>query len=144
MMAAALTQIGADLHLSSTATQITFSIFILGLAFAPFLIEALSEMYGRRSIWIASNLFYILWNAICPVNSSVGLMTVGRFLAGSDASAGITVSSLVNSVYCELSTRNNRLTPVSSRVPFSRTCIGRNIVGALSQWPLSSPIWVPP
>lgn len=95
MMAAALTKIGADLHLGSTATQILFSIFILGLAFAPFLIAALSEMYGRRSIWIASNMFYILWNALCPVNSSVGLMTVGRFLAGSGASAGILVSTLV-------------------------------------------------
>lgn len=92
-MAAALTQIGADLHLGSTATHITFSIFILGLAFAPFLIAALSEMYGRRPVWIASNIFYLLWNALCPVNSSVGLMTVGRFLAGSGASAGITVSA---------------------------------------------------
>ncbi|PYH85262.1 MFS general substrate transporter [Aspergillus uvarum CBS 121591] len=71
MMAAALTQIGADLHLGSTATQITFSVFILGLAFAPFLIAALSEMYGRQPIWIASNLFYILWNALCPLTGPI-------------------------------------------------------------------------
>ncbi len=90
-MAAALPQIGHDLHLSDSATQITFSIYILGLAFAPFLIAALSEMYGRRPIWIASNLFYIFWNALCPVGPSAGLMTVSRFLAGSGASCGITV-----------------------------------------------------
>lgn len=92
MMAAALPQIGSDLHLGSSATQITFSIYILGLAFAPFLIAALSEMYGRRPIWIAGNLFYVFWNALCPVNHSAGLMTVGRFLTGSGASVGITVS----------------------------------------------------
>lgn len=91
MMAAALPQIGHDLHLSDSATQITFSIYILGLAFAPFLIAALSEMYGRRPIWIASNFFYIFWNAFCPVGPSAGLMTVSRFLAGSGASCGITV-----------------------------------------------------
>ncbi|KAG5913698.1 hypothetical protein E4U42_000923, partial [Claviceps africana] len=90
MMAAALPQIGADLGLSSSATQITFSIYILGLAFAPFLIAALSEMFGRRPVWIVSNLLYIFWNAMCPVGPSAGLMTVSRFLAGSSASAGIT------------------------------------------------------
>ncbi|PYI16009.1 MFS general substrate transporter [Aspergillus violaceofuscus CBS 115571] len=71
IMAAALTQIGADLHLGSTATQVTFSIFILGLAFAPFLIAALSKMYRRRPIWIASNLFYIMWNALCPLTGPI-------------------------------------------------------------------------
>ncbi|OAA46709.1 MFS transporter [Beauveria brongniartii RCEF 3172] len=70
MMAAALPQIGSGLHLSSFVLQITFSIYILGLAFAPFLIAALSEMYGRRPIWIASNLFYVFWNAMCPVGPS--------------------------------------------------------------------------
>jgi hypothetical protein len=46
MMAAALSQLGVALHLGSAATQITFSIFILGLAFAPLLIAALSETYA--------------------------------------------------------------------------------------------------
>ncbi|KAJ5801829.1 MFS general substrate transporter [Penicillium psychrosexuale] len=132
MMAAALTQIGADLHLGSTATQITFSIFILGLAFAPFLIAALSEMYGRRPIWIASNIFYILWNALCPVNSSVGLMTVGRFLAGSGASAGITLTGpiLVDMYRPE---HRGRSLAMATFIPYMGPALGPIIGGVISQ-----------
>lgn len=94
MMASALGQIGLDLALNDTTTQITFSIFILGLAFAPLVIAPLSEMYGRKHVWLFCNGFYILWNALCPVGRTLGLMVVGRFLAGSGASVGITVRDL--------------------------------------------------
>lgn len=94
MMAAALTPIAEDLGMATSEIQIAFSIFVLGLAFAPFLIAALSEMYGRKPIWLISNLWYILWNALCPVGHSRGLMIFGRFMAGSGASVGITVRLL--------------------------------------------------
>ncbi|RAH86660.1 MFS general substrate transporter [Aspergillus japonicus CBS 114.51] len=132
MMAAALTQIGADLHLGSTATQVTFSIFILGLAFAPFLIAALSEMYGRRPIWIASNLFYIMWNALCPVSSSVGLMTVGRFLAGSGASAGITLTGPILADMYRPEHRGRSLA-LATFIPYLGPALGPMIGGVISQ-----------
>ncbi|GKT82407.1 major facilitator superfamily transporter [Colletotrichum tofieldiae] len=91
MMAAALGKIGHDLGIDESTTQITFSIFVLGLAFAPFPIASFSEMYGRKPVWLFCNGFYVLWNALCPVGSLPALMVVGRFLAGSGASVGITV-----------------------------------------------------
>jgi MFS family permease len=93
MMAAALGRIGYDLGISESATQIAFSIFVLGLAFAPFPIASFSEMYGRKPVWLFCNAFYVLWNAVCPVGRSPALMVVGRFLAGSGASVGITVTA---------------------------------------------------
>ena len=94
MMAAALTLIAHTLQMNATEAQVAFSIFVLGLAFAPFLLAPLSEMYGRRYFWIVSNLWYILWNTICPVGHSRGLMIFGRFMAGSGASVGVTVCYL--------------------------------------------------
>lgn len=94
IVAPSLSTIAQDLHMGSSEMQITFSIFVLGLAFAPFLIAALSEMYGRKSIWIICNSWYILWNSLCPVGHSSGMMIVGRFMAGSGASVGTTVRSL--------------------------------------------------
>lgn len=91
IVAPSLSTIAQDLHMGSSEMQVTFSIFVLGLAFAPFLIAALSEMYGRKKIWIICNLWYILWNSLCPVGHSSGMMIVGRFMAGSGASVGITV-----------------------------------------------------
>lgn len=92
MMAAALPAIGRDLHMGSTEVQISFSIYLLGLAFGPFLIGPASEMFGRKSVWIFCNLWYIFWNSMCPVGKSKAVMVVGRLLAGAGASCGTTVS----------------------------------------------------
>lgn len=91
-MAAALTTISHDLEMEVAETQIAFSIFMLGLAFAPFLVAAISEIQGRKPIWMVCNVWYIFWNAMCPVGHSRGLMIFGRLMAGAGASVGVTVS----------------------------------------------------
>lgn len=92
MIAAALGNIAHDLKVDASIAQITLSSYFLGMAFAPFLIAALSEMYGRKRVWVACNAWYILWNALCPVGNSAPLMIVGRFMTGAGASVGVTVS----------------------------------------------------
>lgn len=92
VMAAALSTIAHDLGSSPSVTQITFSVYFLGLALGPLPIASFSETYGRKPVWIACNLWYCLWNALCPVGNSIGLMTAGRFLAGTGASVGLAVS----------------------------------------------------
>ncbi|KAI1311415.1 major facilitator superfamily domain-containing protein [Xylaria venustula] len=77
--AAALGDIARDLHLDAATAQISFSVYFLGLAFGPFPIAAISEMNGRRNIWIACNIWFILWNSLCPVGYSKDLMIAGRF-----------------------------------------------------------------
>jgi predicted MFS family arabinose efflux permease len=92
VMAAALPIIAHDLNVSDSVTRITFSVYFLGLAIGPLPIASFSEAYGRRPVWIACNSSYCLCNALRPVGNSIGLMTAGRFLAGTGASAGIAVS----------------------------------------------------
>lgn len=46
---------------------------------------------------MCSHIFYILWNTLCPVGSSPGLMIAGRFLSGVGASVGVAVSVSVGS-----------------------------------------------
>jgi MFS family permease len=93
MTAAALPQIAADVGLGPSAMQISFSIYLLGLGVGPFLIAALSEMYGRKPVWVAFNLFYVVWNSLCPVGYSKGLMIAGRFLSGYGAGVGGTLGA---------------------------------------------------
>ena len=94
MIAAALGNIAHDLKISASTAQITLSSYFLGMAFAPFLIAAMSEMYGRKRVWVACNAWYILWNTLCPVGNSAALMIVGRLMTGAGASVGVTVSSV--------------------------------------------------
>lgn len=91
MMAPALGDITRDLQLDATAGQIVFSVFFLGMSFAPMLIAPLSEMYGRRPVWLAGNFWYIIWNSVCPAGYKPGMMVTGRFLSASGAGVGVTV-----------------------------------------------------
>jgi len=96
MTATALSQMGHDLELSLPATQLALSIYLLGLAFGPFVIGPCSEMYGRKLVWMFCNEWYILFNALCPINQSSGIVIAGRFLSGLGSSVGIAVSSILS------------------------------------------------
>ena len=93
MVTPALDEILHDLNMDPSTGQIAFSVFFLGLGFAPFIVAPLAELYGRKPIWIGGNLWYILWNSLCPVGFNKGLMIAGRFLSASGASVGVTVSA---------------------------------------------------
>lgn len=94
IISAALNDIVADLHIDMPAAQMIFSTYFLGLGFGPFIVAAFSEMHGRKWVWIAGNLWYILWNAVSPVGKSKDMMVVSRLMAGLGACAGVTVRSL--------------------------------------------------
>jgi len=91
MIAAALVPISDDLDIDLPTAQLIFSVYFLGIGLGPFVIAALSEMHGRKNVWIYSNLFYILWNTISPVGSNKWMMIVGRLMSGLGGSVGVTV-----------------------------------------------------
>ncbi|KAI8635403.1 major facilitator superfamily domain-containing protein [Xylariaceae sp. FL1651] len=135
--AAALDDIAADLGLDPATAQISFSIYFLGLAFGPFPIAAISELNGRRNIWIASNLWYILWNTLCPVGYSKGLMLAGRFLAATGASAGNTLTGPVMTDVFREKDRGKSLA-IAGLLPYLGPALGPIIGGSVSQlinWP---------
>ncbi|KAK2018362.1 major facilitator superfamily transporter, partial [Colletotrichum eremochloae] len=137
MMAAALGRISHDLGIDESTTQITFSIFILGLAFAPFPIASFSEMYGRKPVWLFCNAFYVLWNALCPVGRLPALMVVGRFLAGSGASVGITLTGpIMADMYHKED--HGRSLAIATFVPYLGPALGPVVGGIITQkldWP---------
>ncbi|ROW17581.1 hypothetical protein VPNG_00758 [Cytospora leucostoma] len=113
MMASALSQIGHDLGRDDSITQITFSIFILGLAFAPLPIAALSEMFGRKPVG---------WSAM-P--------------AGSGASVGITLTGPVMADMYRKEHRGKSLA-IATFVPYLGPALGPVVGGLITQklaWP---------
>ncbi|KAF2963543.1 hypothetical protein GQX73_g10037 [Xylaria multiplex] len=135
--AAALGDISRDLGLDAATAQISFSVYFLGLAFGPFPIAAISEMNGRRNIWIASNLWFILWNSLCPVGYSKGLMIAGRFLAALGASVGNTLVGPVMTDIFHEKDRGKSLA-IAGLLPYLGPALGPIIGGTVSQlihWP---------
>lgn len=92
MLAPGLGVIGHDLKISEAEASLALSIYVLAFAFGPMLLAPLSEVLGRRPIWIGGSAWYILWNTLCGVSNNRGLMIAGRFMAGLGASAEFAVS----------------------------------------------------
>lgn len=91
MMAPALTTIGRDLNTDDATTQMTLSIFVLSFAFGPLVLAPLTEIWGRKPVWLAAGCFYILWNTVCGFAHTNGLLIAARFFAGLGASAEFAV-----------------------------------------------------
>ncbi|OAA64725.1 Major facilitator superfamily domain, general substrate transporter [Niveomyces insectorum RCEF 264] len=137
MIAPALDQVLKDLRMTASAGQIAFSVFFLGLGFAPFLVAPLAEVYGRKPIWIAGNIWYILWNSLCPVGFSPGLLVTGRFLSASGASVGITLTSPVLADMYSAKDRGKSIA-IASLLPYLGPALGPIIGGLAAQhlwWP---------
>lgn len=58
------------------------SLFVVGFAFGPLLWAPLSEIYGRRRIFIISYTFLTLWQAVTCASQNIQSVLVFRFLAG--------------------------------------------------------------
>ena len=93
MLAPGLGVIGRDLNISDAEASMALSIYILAFAFGPMVLAPLSEVYGRRPIWIWGSAWYVLWNTLCGISNNRGLLIAGRFMAGLGASAEFAVST---------------------------------------------------
>ncbi|KAG9241816.1 major facilitator superfamily domain-containing protein [Calycina marina] len=137
MMAPALPQIGRDLGTKSSETQLTMSVYFLALAFGPMIIAPFSEMYGRKKVWIVCSLWYILFNALCPVGNSKGLMIAGRLLSGFGACVGMALSGPTMADIYRAKDRGRSLA-IAQFAPFLGAAIGPilgSYISASIGWP---------
>ncbi|XXG96172.1 hypothetical protein Hte_002451 [Hypoxylon texense] len=87
IMAPALSTIASELNMNSTESAMSLSIYLLATAFGPLFIGPLSEIYGRRVVLHASNVWFLVWNVVCGFATTKGTLIAARFLAGFGASA---------------------------------------------------------
>ncbi|KAF2272228.1 MFS general substrate transporter [Westerdykella ornata] len=86
IMAPALSTISHELHMNSPQAVMALSIYLLATAFGPLLIGPLSEVYGRKRILHASNVWFLVWNVLCGFARTKEVLIASRFLAGLGAS----------------------------------------------------------
>ncbi|KAH8655797.1 major facilitator superfamily domain-containing protein [Xylariales sp. PMI_506] len=131
MIAPALNDIAADLHMTASTAQLSFSVFFLGLGFAPFLVAPLSEAFGRKPLWFVCNLWYILWNALCPVGNSQAMLVVGRLLSATGASVGVSLSGPVMADMFKPEKRGQSQA-ISALLPYLGPALGPIVGGLLT------------
>ncbi|KAL4875989.1 major facilitator superfamily domain-containing protein [Aspergillus karnatakaensis] len=87
IMAPALSTIAKEFDMNSAESAMALSIYLLATAFGPLVIGPLSEVYGRKPILHASNIWFLVWNMVCGFANSKEVLIASRFLAGFGASA---------------------------------------------------------
>lgn len=91
MMAAALPSISRELHTDDATTQLTLSIFVLSFAFGPMVLSPLTEVFGRKIVWIVGGVWFLGWNTVCGFARTYEVLIAARFMAGLGASVEYSV-----------------------------------------------------
>lgn len=81
--------IAEHFHVSTTAAQLTITLFLLGYCAGPLIFAPLSEFYGRRRLYLVTFLLFTAFNFLCAFASNFGSLLVGRFLTGMFVSSAL-------------------------------------------------------
>ncbi|CEN59565.1 Putative MFS multidrug resistance transporter [Aspergillus calidoustus] len=83
----ALTQVSGDLGATSTITNLTISLYMLAMAVFPIFWSSFSERLGRRTVYLASFCLFVIFNVLCAVSTSIGMLIILRLLSGGASSS---------------------------------------------------------
>jgi multidrug resistance protein len=78
---------------SAVLSSFCVSIFVLGYTFGPLFLSPLSEIYGRRTVLLCSNCFFVVWQIGCALAPNIGAMLAFRFLSGIGGSGCLTLGA---------------------------------------------------
>lgn len=97
----------------STVGSMSVSIYLLGYCVGPLFLAPLSEMYGRRPIVCAANVFFCVWQMACALAPNMVSFIIFRFFCGIGG-AGSLVGNILISIFrvnCCLLTRSQTIGP---------------------------------
>ncbi|KAJ5898895.1 hypothetical protein N7495_003639 [Penicillium taxi] len=83
-----LSQVAKDMNSTSTITNLSISLYMLSMSIFPLWWSSFSERLGRRTIYLTSFVIYVVFNSLCAISSSIGMLIVMRMLSGG-ASASV-------------------------------------------------------
>ncbi|TFY65003.1 hypothetical protein EVG20_g5754 [Dentipellis fragilis] len=84
--------IEAQFHVSNVTTALSVSLMVCGFGIGPLAWSPLSELYGRRPLWIYPFALYVIFNIPCALAQNIGTLLVCRFLCGIFASSPLTLA----------------------------------------------------
>jgi multidrug resistance protein len=79
-------------NVSLEVAILTCSIMVLGFAVGPLLWSPLSEIIGRKPVYIISLTLYVIFNIPCALSPNIGGLLVCRFLCGVFSSSGLSLA----------------------------------------------------
>jgi MFS family permease len=99
-----------DLGTSHLAVLVGITTFCIGFAFAPMMMAPISEIWGRRPVFLVFGIIYVVFQLVCSFVSDLAGMLICRFLVGI---GGSVFSSVVGGVIADLWDKSERNTPMA-------------------------------
>jgi multidrug resistance protein len=81
-----------EFGVSSVVIALTVSLPVCGFGLGPLLWSPMSELFGRRPLWIIPFFVYIIFNIPCALAPNLGCLLACRFLAGFFGSGPLTLA----------------------------------------------------
>ncbi|KIW12662.1 hypothetical protein PV08_09940 [Exophiala spinifera] len=78
----ALADTARDLHASPTVTNLSVALYMLSISFCPLWWSTLSETAGRRTTYLVSLFFFVLFAILSATAKSIGVFVAMRMLSG--------------------------------------------------------------
>jgi DHA1 family bicyclomycin/chloramphenicol resistance-like MFS transporter len=132
----ALPSVASDLDASTSATQLTIALYLVGVALGQVIFGQLSDVWGRRRPLLAGLLLFLLASGFCATTSSIVALSVGRFMQGVGGATGVVIGrTVVRDLYgVRASARYySRLTLIYGVAPIVAPSIGAQILH-LTSW----------
>ncbi|EIW78972.1 MFS general substrate transporter [Coniophora puteana RWD-64-598 SS2] len=118
----------SDLGCTRMEATLGLSLFLLGFAFFPLASSSFSEELGRRPVYLASALGFVLAELMVALAPNIAVVIVGRFISGCFSSTG---AVLVGGTIADIWEPSQRGLPMSlySLTALLGTCVGPVVAG---------------
>lgn len=103
-------QMTSEWGISNVAALVGITMFTTGFAIAPMVLAPFSEINGRRPVFIASGILFVICQLCSGLTQSYAGMLVVRFLSGV---GGSTFSTMVGGVVADIYQAQDRNTPMA-------------------------------
>lgn len=125
-------QMTTEWSISNVAALVGITMFTTGFAIAPMVLAPFSEINGRRPVFIASGILFVICQLCSGLTQSYAGMLVVRFLAGV---GGSTFSTMVGGVVADIYQAQDRNTPMAlfSGSALFGTGLGPLVAGFVAQ-----------
>ncbi|KAH6856338.1 efflux pump antibiotic resistance protein [Chaetomium sp. MPI-CAGE-AT-0009] len=123
----------ADFHSSDLVATSGITVFLIGTALSSTFVAPLSELYGRRPIYVVSYLFFIIWFIPSAVATNIETVLIGRLFNGV---AGGAVLSVAGGTLRDIFEPRQLQTPMAvfSAAPFMGATSGPIIGGFINYY----------
>ncbi|KAH6991463.1 major facilitator superfamily transporter [Ilyonectria sp. MPI-CAGE-AT-0026] len=78
---------------SDTMATFMMSVYFLGFALGPLVVAPLSEIYGRRPLYLYGNILFVIFTICTAVSNSIGMLMAFRLLMGLTGCVPVTIGS---------------------------------------------------